>query len=75
MSPGYMLRVMAKQEVFYLHPLEWENDFDVERFKVSTLDYMAVRTYNNYVLFFKLYDAEQPTVVDVLQAGLERTLS
>ncbi|KAE8167760.1 hypothetical protein BDV40DRAFT_284658 [Aspergillus tamarii] len=59
-----MLTVMAKQEVFYLHPLEWENDLDVERFSVSTLDYMIVRTYNNYVLFFKLYDAEQPTVVD-----------
>ncbi|KAE8420190.1 transferase [Aspergillus pseudocaelatus] len=70
-----MVTVMAKQEVFYLHPLGWENDPDVERIKVSTLDYMTACTYNSYALFFKLDDADKPKVAAVLQAGLERTLS
>lgn len=70
-----MLAAMAKQEVFYLQPLGWENDPDEERYKVSTLDYLTARSYNNYALFFKLDNVDKPKVVDVLKAGLERTLS
>ncbi|QRD94695.1 hypothetical protein F9C07_2205456 [Aspergillus flavus] len=70
-----MLAAMAKQEVFYLQPLGWENDPDEERYKVSTLNYLTARSYNNYALFFKLDNVDKPKVVDVLKAGLERTLS
>ncbi|KAF7558194.1 hypothetical protein G7Z17_g18 [Cylindrodendrum hubeiense] len=66
---------MAKQEVFHLHPFGWENDPEEERFKVSTLDYLSVCTYNNYALFFRLDDADKTKAVEVLKAGLERTLS
>ncbi|KAF5861865.1 hypothetical protein ETB97_012416 [Aspergillus alliaceus] len=66
---------MPKQELFPLHPSGWENDPDEERFKVSTLDYLAACTYNNYALFFKLDDTEKGKAVGVLKAGLERTLS
>jgi hypothetical protein len=34
-----------------------------------------VRSYNNYGIFFRLTDADKVPVVDVLKAGLERTLS
>jgi hypothetical protein len=66
---------MPKQEVFYLHPLGWENDPEEERSKVSTLDYLTVCTYNNYALFFRLDDADRSKAAAVLKAGLERTLS
>ncbi|CAG8897166.1 unnamed protein product [Penicillium nalgiovense] len=66
---------MAHQEVLRVHPLGWENDPDEERFKVSTLDYLTACTYNNYALFFRLEDADKNRAVDVLKAGLERTLS
>ncbi|KAE8374234.1 transferase [Aspergillus bertholletiae] len=66
---------MVKQEVFHIHPLGWENDPDVERFKVSTLDYLTACTYNNYALFFKVDDEDKHKAADVLKAGLERTLS
>ncbi|KAF4767656.1 hypothetical protein N7455_006833 [Penicillium solitum] len=66
---------MAHQEVFQVQPFGWENDLEEERFKVSTLDYLTACTYNNYALFFRLEDAEKNRAVDVLKAGLERTLS
>ncbi|KAJ5960048.1 Transferase [Penicillium vulpinum] len=66
---------MPRQDVFHLHPLGWENDPEEERFKVSTLDYLTVCTYNNYGLFFQVEDADKARVADVLKTGLERTLS
>ncbi|KAJ5486037.1 hypothetical protein N7530_000337 [Penicillium desertorum] len=66
---------MAHQEVFRVQPLGWENDPAEERFKVSTLDYLTACTYNNYALFFRLEDVDKNRAVDVLKAGLERTLS
>ncbi|KAJ5815537.1 Transferase [Penicillium riverlandense] len=66
---------MPKQEVYHLHPSGWENDPEEERFKVSTLDYLSVITYNNYGLYFRLDDADKPRVAEILKAGLERTLS
>ena len=66
---------MAHQEVFQVQPFGWENDPEEERFKVSTLDYLTACTYNNYALFFRLDDADKNRAVDVLKAGLERTLS
>ncbi|RSM05541.1 hypothetical protein CDV31_009532 [Fusarium ambrosium] len=66
---------MPRQQVYYLHPFGWENDPDEERFPVSTLDYLTACTYNNYALFFRLDDADKPRAVEVLKAGLERTLS
>ncbi|KAJ5914117.1 Transferase [Penicillium tannophilum] len=66
---------MPKEKLFYIHPSDWENDPEEERFKVSTLDYLTVCTYNNYALFFRLDDADKSRVADLLKAGLEKTLS
>lgn len=66
---------MPKQETLYLHPLGWENDPEEERFKVSTLDYMTGLTYCNFGIFFRLDDSEKEKAIEILKAGLERTLS
>ncbi|RKU41628.1 hypothetical protein DL546_005400, partial [Coniochaeta pulveracea] len=66
---------MPEVQEFQLHPLGWENDPEEERFKLSTLDYLSAKTYNNYALFFKLDDEEKGKVAEVLKEGLERTLS
>ncbi|KAI9373558.1 transferase [Aspergillus egyptiacus] len=66
---------MPVEQTYHLHPSGWENDPQEERFKVSTLDYLSVCTYNNYALFFRLDDADKGKAVEVLKAGLERTLS
>jgi hypothetical protein len=63
------------QEIYHLHPLGWENDPDEERIALSTLDYLPPYLYNNYVLFFKLDDADRRRMAALLKAGLERTLS
>ncbi len=58
---------MPKQEVFHLFPSGWENDPQEERFKLSTLDYLTACTYNNFVLFFRLEDADKPRMVVLLR--------
>lgn len=63
-----------KQDVFHVHPFGWENDPEEERFKVSTLDYLSVISYNNYALFFTLDDAAKPQAVEIMKEGLARTL-
>ncbi|GKT46986.1 trichothecene 3-O-acetyltransferase TRI101 [Colletotrichum spaethianum] len=66
---------MPKEEVYNLHPYGWENDPEVERFRLSTLDYLTVLAYNHYAIFFRVDDAAKPRVVEVLKTGLERTLA
>ncbi|KAH6658090.1 transferase family-domain-containing protein [Truncatella angustata] len=66
---------MPKQELYHIRPLGWENDDEDERIPLSLLDYMTACTWNNYVLFFRLDDADKSYMVDVLKNGLERTLS
>ncbi|TDZ74628.1 Trichothecene 3-O-acetyltransferase TRI101 [Colletotrichum trifolii] len=66
---------MPKQQVYQLRPHGYENDPEVERYKVSTLDYLTAQTYNNYAIFFRLDDKDKPLVVDTLKGGLERTLA
>ncbi|KAM0432099.1 hypothetical protein ACHAQK_009774 [Fusarium lateritium] len=66
---------MPKKRVFHLHPLGWENDPEEERFRVTTLDYLTVCTYNNYALFFRLNDGDKERVVEILKTGLERTVA
>lgn len=68
-------QAVPKLDIFHLHPYGWENDPDEERFKISTLDYLAPCTYNNYALFFQLDGAKRGQVVEALKAGLERTFS
>ncbi|KAL7915133.1 transferase family domain-containing protein [Trichoderma velutinum] len=63
-----------KEEVFHIHPFGWENGPEEERFKVSTLDYLSVISYNNYALFFKIDDAAKPQAVEIMKEGLARTL-
>ena len=59
---------MPKRETLWLHPLGWENDPDEERFKLSTLDYLSPRSYNNYALFFNTEDTEKRLVPVILLA-------
>ncbi|KAL4770590.1 transferase [Aspergillus nidulans var. acristatus] len=66
---------MPSEQTYHLRPLGWETDPQEERFKISTLDYLSVQSYNNYALFFRLDDEQKPTAVEILKAGLERTLS
>ncbi|KAL4984124.1 hypothetical protein BDW68DRAFT_190741 [Aspergillus falconensis] len=65
---------MPASQTHHLHPLGWESDPEEERYKISTLDYLSVCSYNNYALFCRLDDAAGTFVVDILKAGLERTL-
>ncbi|KUI65748.1 Shikimate O-hydroxycinnamoyltransferase [Cytospora mali] len=64
-----------RQEVFQIHPFGWENDPEEERFNATTLDYLAPCTYNNYAIFFKLEDTDKAKTIDILKAGLERTIA
>ncbi|RYP42208.1 hypothetical protein DL767_000372 [Monosporascus sp. MG133] len=66
---------MPQYEVFELHPAGWESDPPHEYFMLSTLDYCTAQVFNNYALFFKLSDADKPSVIPVLKRGLEVTLS
>ncbi|KAL5043615.1 hypothetical protein BDW71DRAFT_187748 [Aspergillus fruticulosus] len=66
---------MPASQNHHLHPLGWESDPEEERYKISTLDYLSVCSYNNYALFCRLDDAAGTFVVDILKAGLERTPS
>ncbi|KAK1564160.1 acyltransferase [Colletotrichum navitas] len=66
---------MPRIEEFHIRPLGWESGPEEERFKLSTLDYMSPRTYNNYALFFKVKDEDKSKVAEVLKEGLERALA
>ncbi|KAF2035276.1 hypothetical protein EK21DRAFT_54694 [Setomelanomma holmii] len=71
---------MPKIEEFQLHPYGWESDPQEERFRLSTLDYLATTTWTNTALFFKLNDDEKMLLLnhkatEILKQGLERTLS
>ncbi|OBR06059.1 Acyl transferase [Colletotrichum higginsianum IMI 349063] len=66
---------MPREEVYDLRPYGWENDPEVERFRLSTLDYLTVLSYNHYAIFFRLDDSAKPRAVEVLKTGLERTLA
>lgn len=65
---------MSPNEIFQLRPSGWETDPAEERFKLSTIDPTPNCAYNHYVLFFRLNDEDRAKVVDILKAGLERTL-
>jgi len=64
-----------QHHVFHLHPLGWASGPDKETIPLSTLDYLPPCLYNNYVLFFRLDDADKSRMVALLKSGLERTLS
>lgn len=69
---------MPKTVEYQLRPLGWENDPEEERIRFSSLDYLAACTYNSWAIFLRLKDDSEETkakTVDVLKAGLERTLS
>jgi len=69
---------MPKTEEYQLHPLGWEKDPEEERFRFSSLDYLAACTYNSWATFLRLKDdseEEKAKAVEVLKAGLERTLA
>ncbi|KAJ4387462.1 hypothetical protein N0V93_008054 [Gnomoniopsis smithogilvyi] len=65
---------MSSRRVVQLHPFGWENDPEEERFKLSTIDYTLNCAYTHYAVFFRLDDADKARAVDILRAGLERTL-
>lgn len=66
---------MSSREIFQLRPLGWEQDPEEERFKLSVLDPTPQAAYNHYALFFRLDDAKKNDAVEILKAGLQRTLS
>ncbi|KAK6222668.1 hypothetical protein LQW54_000849 [Pestalotiopsis sp. IQ-011] len=66
---------MPSRQVFQLHPSGWEAGPNEERFKVSIIDRTPVTTYTQYVVYFRVDDADKDQAVDVLKAGLEKTLS
>ncbi|KAK2053879.1 acyltransferase [Colletotrichum caudatum] len=66
---------MSSRQIFQLRPLGWENDPEEERFKLSIIDPTPNCAYNHYGLFFRLEDSKRSSAVDILKAGLERTLS
>ncbi|KAK1961024.1 hypothetical protein LY78DRAFT_741169 [Colletotrichum sublineola] len=66
---------MSSRQVFQLRPSGWEHDPEEERFKLSIIDPTLNCAYNHYALFFRLEDSEKSRAVDILKAGLERTLS
>ncbi|KAF6827969.1 acyl transferase [Colletotrichum plurivorum] len=66
---------MPKQEVYHLHPYGWEKDPEVERYSISTLDFLVTQSYTNFAVFFQLEDEDKPKAVETLKAGLERTLA
>jgi hypothetical protein len=56
--------------------LGWEHDPEEERFKLSVIDHTLNCAYTHYAVFFRLDDdAEKSRAVNVLRAGLEKTLS
>ncbi|ETS75568.1 hypothetical protein PFICI_12512 [Pestalotiopsis fici W106-1] len=66
---------MPLQQVFHLRTSGWEQDPDEERVKVSTIDRTPTTSYNQYVVYFRVEEAETNRTVNVLKAGLETTLS
>lgn len=66
---------MPNQQVFNLHPVDWESDPPTESFKLSTLDYCVAQVYNNFALFFSITDNIKPDAARILKRGLEITLS
>ncbi|KAK1621899.1 transferase [Colletotrichum phormii] len=66
---------MSLRETHHLRPTGWELDPEEERFKLSTLDPTPQSAYNHYVLFFRLDDEKKNDAVDILKAGLQKTLS
>ena len=66
---------MIEEQHFDVYPLGWENDPEVERFRLSKFDYFSNCAYSQYAILFRLTDADKPKVATVLQKGLERTLS
>ncbi|KAI5859536.1 acyltransferase [Durotheca rogersii] len=67
---------MPKVEEYNLHPWGYENGPEERTARLSTLDYLAACTYNNYTLFFKLDDgADRAKIASILKEGLERTLA
>lgn len=70
-----LIIAMPSRQVFQLHPFGWESDPDEERFKVSIIDRTPVTSYTQYVVYFRVDDADKDHAVDVLKAGLEKTLS
>lgn len=66
---------MSARQVFQSRPVGWENDAEEERFKFSTIEYTINCSYTQYAVFFRLDDDRKTHAVDILRAGLERTLS
>ncbi|EMD67887.1 hypothetical protein COCSADRAFT_349151 [Bipolaris sorokiniana ND90Pr] len=69
------MNTISSRQSFQLRPLGWEHDPAEERFKLSTIDHTLNCAYTHYAIFFRLEDARKTDAVDVLRAGLERTLS
>lgn len=50
---------MPRVEEFQLHPFGWEQDPEIERFKLSIFDILSTTTYTNTAVFFKIDDSNK----------------
>ncbi|KAK8136733.1 Acyl transferase [Apiospora sp. TS-2023a] len=64
-----------RQEEHAIRPTGWENDPEEERFRLSLFDPIILVVYCQFALYFRLDDAHRDQAAQVLQQGLERTLS
>ncbi|KAK8111612.1 uncharacterized protein PG998_008069 [Apiospora kogelbergensis] len=64
-----------RQEEHSIRPTGWENDPEEERFRLSLFDPIILVVYCQFALFFRLDDAHRDRAAEVLQQGLEKTLS
>ncbi|KAK8066147.1 hypothetical protein PG997_012894 [Apiospora hydei] len=64
-----------RQEEHAIHPAGWENDPEEERFRLSLFDPIILVVYCQFALYFRLDDAHRDQAAQVLQQGLEKTLS
>ncbi|KAK8031227.1 hypothetical protein PG990_000961 [Apiospora arundinis] len=64
-----------RHEEHDIRPTGWENDPEEERFRLSLFDPIILVVYCQFALFFRLDDAHRDQAAEVLQQGLEKTLS
>ena len=56
---------MPRLEEYQLRPWGWENDPEVEQFKLGTLDYLSTITYTNTAVYFRIEASQKELVLNV----------
>ncbi|KAL6704173.1 hypothetical protein ACN47E_008733 [Coniothyrium glycines] len=66
---------MTRVQDIQLHPWDWENDPEEERYKLSTFDFLSTTTYTNTAVFFRVADSQKARAAEILKIGLARTFN